>query len=66
MGPEAKTGQEDACLCPFCRLLTAYKQSEAATHIRGIQRETLGLVRCVLKGAMKKAQEHLSSTPPKT
>jgi len=65
MGAESKTEQEGICLCPFCRLLTAYKHSEAATHVRGIQRETFQLVRCVLKAAIRKAQEHLSSTGPK-
>ena len=62
MGDESRTDREGQCACPFCLLYDEYKSSEAASHIRAIQRETLQLARCVLHAGIEKARDWLSST----
>jgi hypothetical protein len=45
-GPQG--GSEGAHECPFCAFWRAAKDSEAAAHARGIEREALLLVRSLL------------------
>jgi len=52
------------CTCPVCRLIAAYQDSEAAKHARTIGREAIELGRCLVHGALRIAQDRLSSTPP--
>ncbi len=63
----AESGREDSpeCTCPCCALWSAYRKSEAAKHLRGIQREGLLLVRSLLDACISKADEHLSGKAAK-
>ncbi len=61
-GADVGTGP---CACPVCALWAAYKDSEAAKHVRGIQREALLLVRNLLDACICKAEKHPAETPPK-
>jgi hypothetical protein len=47
--------------CPFCAFWSAYRKSEASEHVRAIQRETLLLVRSVLDGCIKAAEEQVAA-----
>ena len=66
MPENIRPDHESSCICPICKFLAAYRDSEAAQHVRGIQREAVGLARCLVGGALRKAREHLESTPPKS
>ena len=55
--PEA--GAEGAC--PFCAFWSAYKNSEAAMHVRAIERESLLLARSLLDGCIKAAEDQLAA-----
>jgi hypothetical protein len=44
--PKEQAGSKHEC--PFCAFWAAAKDSEAATHARGIERESLLLVRSLL------------------
>jgi hypothetical protein len=45
-GPKEQAGGKQEC--PFCAFWAAAKDSEAAAHARGIERESLLLVRSLL------------------
>lgn len=47
--------------CPFCAFWTAYKHSEAAKHVAGIQRESLLLVRSMLDSCIKAMEDQVSA-----
>ncbi len=63
--PEQRDESSD-CGCPLCAIWSAYKNSEAAEHLRGIQRETLLLVRCLLDASIKRGGEYLSGKGTQT
>ena len=48
MADEPKEQAGDKHECPFCAFWAAAKGSEAATHARGVERESLLLVRSLL------------------
>jgi len=54
-----ETGGEHTC--PFCAFWSAYKNSEAAVHVRAIERESLLLARSLLDGCIKTAEDQLAA-----
>jgi len=52
--------------CPLCALWAAYRNSEAARHVRGLQREALLLVRSVLDTCIKGAEKRPAPKSPPT
>ena len=64
MPEDIRSGSKAGCTCPVCRLIAAYRDSEAAKHVRTIGREAVELGRCLAHGALRFAQDRLSSTPP--
>lgn len=51
--------------CPLCAMWAAYRNSEAAKHLRGIQRESLLLVHSLLNACISGAEKHVATeTPP--
>ena len=64
MPENIRSDHKAECSCPACRLIDAYRNSEAAGHMRNIGREAVELGRCLVHGALRLAQERLSSTPP--
>jgi len=48
------------CGCPLCAIWSAYRNSEAARHVRAIRRESLLLVRSLLDAGIRRAEEYLS------
>ena len=65
MSGETRSGPATECTCPLCAFWTTYKNSEAAAHMRNIQRESLLLARCMLDTAIHCAEGHLSSVKTK-
>lgn len=53
--PEKETA--DSGGCPLCTLWAAYKHSEAAKHVRGIEREGLMLARSLLNVCIRAAEK---------
>lgn len=51
--------------CPLCALWNAYKNSDAAKHLRGMQREGLLLVRSLLDAGIRKTEERLDAKKSK-
>ena len=64
MPENIRSDHKAGCPCPVCRLIDACRNSEAAGHVRTIGREAVELGRCLVHGALRIAQERLSSTPP--
>lgn len=52
MATESTEGTGAEKMCPVCALWTACKNSEAAKHVRGIQRESLLLARSLLESCI--------------
>jgi len=64
MPENIRSDPKTQCTCPVCRLIDACRDSEAAGHVRTIGHEAVALGRCLVQGALRIAQERLSSTPP--
>ncbi len=59
MADESKESTHESG-CPFCAFWAAAKKSEAATHVRGIERESLLLVRSLLASCISALEERQS------
>ena len=57
MATDAREDTGAEATCPICTLWNAYKKSDAAKHVRGIEREGLLLVRCLLNACIGKRGE---------
>jgi len=55
MEEEREKTTEGRTMCPFCAVWSAYKNSEFATHVRGMKREGLMALRSVLDWCIRKA-----------
>ncbi len=47
--------------CPLCAFKAAYENSDVAQHVRGVQRESLLLMRSLLNAAIQCAEGQLCS-----
>ena len=66
MGGESERKPTGAEGCPLCALWAAYKDSEVAAHVRGIQREGLLLIKSLLDAGINAAETRLVRSRPKS
>lgn len=52
--------------CPFCALWAAMKKSEAGDHLKGIERETLMLVRSLVTSCLRTTERVAARAAEKT
>jgi len=58
MATDSKEGTAHESGCPFCSFWASWKKSEAAQHARGVERESLLLVRSMLQSCIKALEGH--------
>jgi hypothetical protein len=58
MATDPKEGSEHAEGCPFCSMWSSWKKSEAAKHARGVERESLLLMKSMLQSCIKTLEGH--------
>jgi hypothetical protein len=64
MATESKEGTAESA-CPFCSFWASWKKSEAARHVRGIERESLLLMRSMLQSCVEALERPQTPKPEK-
>ena len=49
--------------CPFCTMWSSWKKSEAAAHARGVERESLLLMKSMLQSCIRALEGHQAGKP---
>ena len=58
MATDGKEGTAPESGCPFCSFWASWKKSETAKHARGVERESLLLMRSMLQSCIKALEGH--------
>lgn len=62
MGKKNEERADGGCTCPICAAWAAYKRSDAARHLRVMQKEALLAVRSALDWCIARSESRHQST----